>query len=211
MDASVDRPPSESELLHRLRAGDTEAFGMLIDRHHGALLRLAQAFVPSRAVAEEVVQETWLAVLEGLGSFEGRSSLSTWIYRILTNRAKTRGSRERRNVPMGGVAGGGDDSEPAVDPARFDERGMWGAPPRRWEADAADRLAMNREALGRLEAALSELPAGQRAVVTLRDIEGLSSEEVCNVLEISETNQRVLLHRGRSKLRAALEDYVDRT
>lgn len=182
---------------------------MLIDRHHGPLLRLAQVFVSSRAVAEEVVQETWTGVLEGLATFEGRSSLKTWIFRILTNRAKTRGVREGRSVPFSALGDPAPDNEPAVDPARFRSTGMWGEPPRRWDDETPEKLMMRQEFVRALEAALEQLPPSQRAVVTLRDVEGLDSAEVCNVLQISETNQRVLLHRARSKLRRALETYLD--
>jgi RNA polymerase sigma-70 factor (ECF subfamily) len=201
---------SERELLQRLLERDERAFAELIDRYHGPLLRLALVFVPSRAVAEEVVQETWIGVLDGLATFEGRSTLKTWIFRILTNRAKTRGIRENRSVPFSGLSDQDGDAEPAVDPARFQANGMWGLPPRRWEDTAADRLLMNQQAVRRMEEAIAALPANQRAVVTLRDIDGLDSDEVCNVLGISETNQRVLLHRARSKLRAVLEEYVER-
>jgi RNA polymerase sigma-70 factor, ECF subfamily len=202
-------------LLERLRAGDEAAFAELVERYSGTLLRVAQTFVPSRAVAEEVVQETWLGVLRGLDSFEGRSSLKTWLFRILTNRAKTRGERERRTVPFAALAASesGGDFEP-VDPDRFvpvagDPRaGFWGTPPRRWE-ESPDRSLQSTEAVKRVKAAIEELPRMQRLVITMRDLEGWPSEEVCNVLEISETNQRVLLHRARSKVRAALEDYFD--
>jgi RNA polymerase sigma-70 factor (ECF subfamily) len=204
-------PASDHALLERLRARDEQAFVELIDRYHGPLLRLALAFVPSRAVAEEVVQETWVGVLNGLATFEGRSTLKTWIFRILSNRAKTRGIRENRTVPFSGLSEQGNEPEAAVDPARFQQNGMWGLPPRRWEDDAAERVLMNRQAMQRLEEAIAALPPNQRAVVTLRDVDGLDSAEVCNVLEISETNQRVLLHRARAKLRAVLEEYVERT
>ena len=148
-------------------------------------------------MAEEVVQDTWLGVLRGLGGFEGRSSFRTWLLRILVNRARTTGARERRSVPVG-------DPEPAVDPSRFDDTGHWAAPPERWVEEADRRLDAAKLA-GRLRSAIDDLPDRQREVVTLRDIEGLSSEEVCSVLEISEGSQRVLLHRGRSRLRQTLE------
>jgi len=179
----VDQDP-DADLLGRLRAGDEQAFVILVRRHHAAMLRLACGYVPSVAVAEEVVQDTWLGVLRGLGGFEGRSSFRT-------------GARERRSVPVG-------DPEPAVDPSRFDGTGHWAAPPERWVEEADRRLDAAKLA-GRLRSAIDDLPDRQREVVTLRDIEGLSSEEVCSVLEISEGNQRVLLHRGRSRLRQALE------
>jgi RNA polymerase sigma-70 factor, ECF subfamily len=192
----VDQDP-DAELLGRLRAGDEQAFVVLVRRHHAAMLRLACGYVPSVAVAEEVVQDTWLGVLRGLGGFEGRSSFRTWLLRILVNRARTTGARERRSVPVG-------DPEPAVDPSRFDDTGHWAAPPERW-AEEADRRLDAAKLAGRLRSAIDDLPDRQREVVTLRDIEGLSSEQVCSVLEISEGNQRVLLHRGRSRLRQFLE------
>jgi RNA polymerase sigma-70 factor, ECF subfamily len=197
-------------LLAQLRARDAKAFADLLERYHGALLRLALVFVPSRAIAEEVVQETWVGVLDGLDRFEGRSSLKTWIFRILTNRAKTRGVREKRTVPFSAFADPEADSAPAVEAARFRPDGMWGVAPRRWEDNTPEKLLMTAQAIQHLEGAIAALPPNQRAVLTLRDIDGLDSDEVCNILEITETNQRVLLHRARSKLRATLEQYVER-
>jgi RNA polymerase sigma-70 factor (ECF subfamily) len=169
----------------------------LVARYQVALLRLAGSFVPSQAVAEEVVQDTWLAVLRGVAGFGGRSSFKTWLFRVLVNRARTAGVREHRSVPIGSA-------EPAVDPARFDATGHWAAPPEHWVDDADERL--DAEALaGRLRDALDELPPRQREVVILRDVEGLSGEEVCDVLGVSDGNQRILLHRGRSRLRNILE------
>jgi RNA polymerase sigma-70 factor (ECF subfamily) len=209
--ASRERvPPQDLVLVARLRGGDEAAFRALVEQYHGMLLRLALVFVASRAIAEEVVQETWVGVLNGLPSFEGRSTLKTWIFRILTNRAKTRGVREGRSVPFSALSDPDDEHDPAVDPTRFKPNGRWMAPPRRWDDDTPEKLAMQEEALRRLERAIQELPPNQRAVLTLRDIDGLESAEVCNILEISETNQRVLLHRARSKLRRVLEEYVDR-
>lgn len=174
------------------------------------MLRVAMLYVGSRAVAEEVVQEAWLGVLRGLDRFEGRSSLKTWIFRILTNRAKTRGEREGRTVPFSARADDGDD-EPGVAAARFlsadggPPSGHWASPPR----GLPEERLLAREVRERIEAAIAALPASQRAVITLRDVDGFSSEEVCSVLAISGTNQRVLLHRARSKVRAALEEYID--
>jgi RNA polymerase sigma-70 factor, ECF subfamily len=197
----VDQEP-DAELLARLRAGDEQAFVTLVRRHHAAMLSLAAGYVPSMAVAEEVVQDTWLGVLRGIAGFEGRSSVRTWLFRILVNRARTAGARERRSVAIG-------DAEPAVDRSRFDSTGHWAVPPERWVEEADDRLDAAKLA-GRLRSAINELPDRQREVVTLRDVEGLSSEEVCSVLEISEGNQRVLLHRGRSRLRQMLETELGR-
>jgi len=172
------------------------------------------AYVPSRAVAEEVVQETWVGVLEGLSRFEGRSSLKTWIFRILTNRAKTRGQRERRYEPMGLGGDSGDNLDgPAVDPDRFLKSGYfvdhWVSQPNAWEDKTPERLLLSKETRAQIEKAIEALPPTQRQVITLRDIEEVSSQEVCNILDITETNQRVLLHRARSKVRRTLEPYME--
>ena len=204
---------AERELLERLRDGDEAAFRELVARYSSSMLRVAQMFVPTRAVAEEVVQETWLGVIQGLERFEGRSSLKTWLFRILTNRAKTRGERERRTVPFATLAGSETDGDfEPVDADRFQPPGervaFWASPPQRWE-ESPEKSLQSGEALGLVKAAIDELPPMQRLVITMRDLEGWPSDEVCNALEISETNQRVLLHRARSKVRAALEDYFD--
>ena len=203
-------PVEELNLIEALRAGDERAFERLVAEYHASMLRLALSFVRNRAVAEEVVQETWLGVLNGLDRFEGRSSLKTWIFRILTNRAKTRGEREGRTVPFSSLAEPGEEG-PSVEPERFsgpDHRwaGHWAAYPERWET-VPERKLLSSEARTRIDDAIAGLPPSQRAVITLRDVTGLTSEEVCNVLELSGTNQRVLLHRARSKVRAVLEDY----
>lgn len=182
---------SDDDLLVRLRSGDERAFVSLVERYQDPMLRLAASFVPSREVAEEVVQDTWLALLRGIDAFEGRSSLKTWLFRILVNRARTTGTREHRSVPVA-------EAEPAVDPARFDGGGHWAAPPEQWIVTDEDRKV--------IRTFIGGLPDRQREVVVLRDVEGMSSEEVCAVLAVSEVNQRVLLHRGRSKLRQLLED-----
>ena len=189
---------ADGELLLRLRSGDERAFVGLVRRYQEQMLRLAAGFVPSRAVAEEVVQDTWLAVLRGLDAFEGRSSLRTWLFSILVNQARTTGTREHRSVPV-------PDPEPAVDPARFDAGGSWAEPPEHW-VEAAERRLEAGKLADRLRTLMTELPARQREVVLLRDVEELSSEEVCSVLAISDANQRVLLHRGRSRLRQLFED-----
>jgi len=188
----------DRELVARLRAGDEQAFVALVARHHAAMLRLANSFVSSSAVAEEVVQDTWVAVLRGIDDFAERSSFRTWLLRILVNRARSTGTRERRNVAVG-------DAVPVVDRSRFDTSGAWMSPPQHWVEDSQDRLLA--QGLAReIHAALAELPPRQREVVLLRDVDQLSGQEVCEALEISEANQRVLLHRGRSHLRQALED-----
>jgi RNA polymerase sigma-70 factor (ECF subfamily) len=204
----------EADILASLRAGDERAFARLIDSYHASMVRLATNYVPSRAVAEEVAQEAWLAVLQGLDRFEGRSSLKTWIFRILMNRAMTRGQREHRTVPFSALFDPvKDPAEPAVDPDRFRGPydkwpGGWAQFPTSWEGAPEARL-LSRESLDYVAKAIDTLPPSQREVITLRDVEGWSSSEVCNVLEITETNQRVLLHRARSKVRRAMEQYLD--
>jgi RNA polymerase sigma-70 factor (ECF subfamily) len=196
----------DMHLVDALRAGDEAAFEALMAMYGAAMLRVARMFVASRAVAEEVVQETWIGVLNGIGRFEGRSSLKTWIFRILTNIAKTRGERERRTVPFSALV---EQDEPGgVDPARFGEDGHWVNPPRSWAGEPERRL-LERETLELLGSEIEKLPPMQAAVVTMRDVEGFTSDEVRNALEISETNQRVLLHRARTKLRRALEEYLE--
>jgi RNA polymerase sigma-70 factor, ECF subfamily len=194
----------DAALLERLRAGDEAAFMELVERHHAALVRLAQSFVSSRSVAEEVAQETWLGVLRGIDRFEGRSSLKTWIFRILVNRAKTRGAREARSIPFSSLEQA---DEPSVDPDRFLDAGAWSSPPRPWEGEPVERLLAG-EARGVIDAAIAQLPPVQRQVITLRDVEGLPAEEVCDVLDLTDGNQRVLLHRARGSVRQALEDYL---
>ena len=202
----------DARLVAALRRGDEPAFVLLVERCHRALLRLARCYVSSDAVAEEVVQETWLGVLQGLPRFEGRSSLRTWIFRILTNRAKTRGQREARSVPLSALEADGDEGpEPAVDPEHFHSigsmNGGWAIPPQSWEQLPEERL-LSAETRACIDTAIAALPGRQRLVMTLRDVEGLSSQDVCGILEVSEANQRVLLHRARSRVRSALEQYL---
>jgi RNA polymerase sigma-70 factor, ECF subfamily len=198
-------------LVERLRAGDEEAFMDLVARWSPSMLRVARMYVPSQAVAEEVVQETWLGVLTGIGRFEGRSSLRTWVFSILVNRARTRGERERRTVPFAALAREESEGEfAAVDADRFvrdgSQLGAWAAPPVRWWEEP-ERALDSAEAVARIEAEIEKLPETQRLVITMRDVLGMSSEDVRSALDITETNQRVLLHRARSKVRAGLEDY----
>ena len=197
----------DTQLLARLRAGDGDAFDALVDKYHGRLKRLARMFVSTDASAEEVVQDTWVAVLDGLASFEERSALGTWISRILVNRAKTKGVREARTTPFSAMRDGDEHSEElsVVDAARFNANGKWRAPPIRWEDETPEKLVGNQEAMVLLEVELRQLPERQRVIVVLRDTLGWTAEEVCNALEINETNQRVLLHRARSRLRARME------
>jgi RNA polymerase sigma-70 factor (ECF subfamily) len=201
----------DHELVQRLRAGDENAFAELIDRYGPTMIRVAQMYVRDKATAEEVVQETWLAVLNGIDRFEERSSLKTWLFRILTNRAKTRGERDGRVLPFSSLAGAqAEDDDPSVNPDRFlgpdaATPGAWAAPPRAWPQD----VVLGRETLGVIEMAIEQLPEAQREVIRLRDVEGWSPMEVSETLEITDGNQRVLLHRARSKVRAAVEAYLD--
>ncbi len=190
-------PTADALTLERLCAGDEQAFVDLVGRHHDAMLRLARTFVPSLAVAEEVVQETWLIAVRGLAGFEGRSSVKTWLYRVLINRARSARVREHRHHPIG-------DPDRAVDRSRFDRDGRWALPHEHWVDDLEDRLRAG-ELSEPIRTALDELPVLQRNVVTLRDLEGMKSVEVCELLNITQGNQRVLLHRGRSRMRLALE------
>ena len=202
---------SETELIGRLRGGDEAAFTWLVDTYSPSLKRLALAFVSVDAVAEEVVQETWLAVLTGIGRFEGRSTVKTWLFKILTNRAKTRGAREKRTVRFSELESEDRDG-PAVSPERFlppdhpSFPGHWSTPPHPWSG-VAEQVAVQRETMEVLRRGLQSLPRSQRVVVTLRDVHGWPAHEVCAALELSEANQRVLLHRGRSRLRSILEIY----
>jgi RNA polymerase sigma-70 factor (ECF subfamily) len=205
---------SDERLLERLRAGDEQAFSQVVAEWSPMLMRLALAHVPSRAVADEVVQDTWLAVLNGIGRFEGRSSLRTWVISILLNNARTKGERERRVLPFSLLRRREEEGrdEPSVPPDRFQGRrgeapGAWAQPPLEWSAPE-EKLASDATRAVMLEA-IAGLPPRQRDVITMRDVLGLSSEEVRNALEVSETNQRVLLHRARSKVRAALEAHFE--
>jgi RNA polymerase sigma-70 factor (ECF subfamily) len=200
--------PDDNELVAGLKRGDEATFATLVDAWSPGLMRMAQMFVRDRAVAEEVVQETWIAVLRGIERFEGRSSLKTWVYRILINTAKTRAQREARSIPFSAAAGG---DEPSVDPDRFlgpehRQHGGWSLGPSEWATPEEELLGgETREVIMR---AIDELPESQRAVITMRDVEGLPSEEVAAALEISEGNERVLLHRARSKVRRAIERHL---
>jgi RNA polymerase sigma-70 factor, ECF subfamily len=203
--------PDDLALVERLRSGDEAAFMTLVTQLQPAMLRVARMYVSTTAVAEEVVQETWLGVLRGLHSFEGRSSLRTWIFRILTNIAKTRGQREGRSLPFASLAGDDLDA-PAVDPSRFDSpkgssRGGWSTLPDDWTGIPEDRL-LGHETLDVISRAIATLPPMQAEVIRLRDALGWTSEEVRNALDLTETNQRVLLHRARAKVRSALERYL---
>jgi RNA polymerase sigma-70 factor (ECF subfamily) len=204
----------ERELIEALRSGDEQAFTALVRRHHPAMVRVALLYVRTRAVAEEVVQDTWIGVLRGIDRFEGRSSLKTWIFHILVNTARTRATREARTVPFSSYVDPSDGAvEPSVDPARFlppdhpQWPGHWASPPADWR-DLPEAHLLSTETLSVVRAAIDDLPAAQRQVITLRDLGGWDSREVCAVMGISEGNQRVLLHRARSKVRRVLEGHL---
>ncbi len=202
----------EQVLLAGLRNGSEEAFAYLLDTYYGQLLRVAMSHVSSRAVAEEVVQETWQGVLESLPRFEGRSSLKTWLFRILTNRAKTRGKRESRYESMDSEEG---ESEGWTDPDRFIPgggfQGHWRVQPTPWDDQTPERLLLSKESQRLIQEAIDSLPPVQRQVMMLRDIQGIEANEVCNLLEITETNQRVLLHRARTKVRRTIDAQLSET
>lgn len=195
--------PTESVLIDRLRGGDEAAFSALIDRHHASMLRLARMFVADEAAAEEVVQETWLAVIDGIDGFEQRSSLKTWFFSILTNQARRRATKDARTQAWSTLFDGAMDGELSSVSERFDGSGRWKSPPVPWKIDPEEHV-MKQKLLEVVQEAIDELPASQRSVVWLRDVEGLSSNEVCEVLELTSANQRVLLHRGRTKVREAV-------
>jgi RNA polymerase sigma-70 factor, ECF subfamily len=191
----------EAALLAGLRAGDEQAFAQLVSANDASLRRLARSFVRTAAAAEDVVQETWLAVVRGLDSFEGRSSLRTWIFSILVNRARTHAVKDARSVPFSQLDHG--DDRPAVDPEAFGPKGGWASAPPRPETDPEGQL-LAAELRDGLLRAVDDLPEAQRIVITLRDLVGITAEEVADLLDITAGNQRVLLHRARSRVRAAL-------
>jgi RNA polymerase sigma-70 factor (ECF subfamily) len=202
----------EMELLAALRRGDELTFSRLVVAHHSSLLRTARLYVNTPEIAEEVVQETWLGVLKGLDKFEGRCSLKTWIFQILINRARTRGEREGRMIPFSTMFDAkSDPGEPAVDSSQFNENdpewpGGWVTQPRDW-GKTPEQTLLSQELRAVVQSAIETLPPNQKEVITLRDVQGWTSKEVCNILGVSETNQRVLLHRSRSKVRQVLDQY----
>jgi RNA polymerase sigma-70 factor (ECF subfamily) len=204
----------DTVLVPALRDGDEAAFGWLLDRYDQSLRRLAMNYVQTRATADEVVQDTWMGVITGIDRFEGRSSLKTWVFRILVNVARARGVREHRSIPFAAAGGALEDgAEPAFEPDRFrpegaDYPGHWVSFPIPWEHEPEGRIEAS-ETVGVVRDAMRRLPPAQEEVMTLRDVEGWSSSEICDALNISETNQRVLLHRARSKVRNALEQYLE--
>jgi RNA polymerase sigma-70 factor, ECF subfamily len=199
----------DGPLLQALRRGDESAFSRLVDLHHASMVRVARVYVSTVAAAEEVAQEAWLGVLQGVERFEGRCTVKAWIFAILANCAKSRGARDKRTVPLSSLAHD-DDGGPSVEPDRFLDEGHprwpghWSQPPEPWNADEL----VSRETLGMIASAMENLPPMQRAVMTMRDVEDLGSDETCQLLGISEANQRVLLHRARSKVRKSLESYM---
>jgi RNA polymerase sigma-70 factor, ECF subfamily len=195
----------EHALVERLRAGDEAAFDALVGRHDAALRRVARTFVRTDAAADDVVQETWLGVVRGLNEFEERSSLRTWIFSILVNRAKTRAIKDARNLPFSALE---QDDRPAVEPAAFGANGRWASAPPRLESEPETGL-LSRELRAQLLTAVERLSPDQRAVITLRDLVGLPAAEVCELLELSDANQRVLLHRARARVRTALMPFVE--
>lgn len=202
---------AEARELAALRAGDEAAFLALVSRHHAAMLRVASLYVRSRASAEDVVQEAWLGVLKGLHLFEGRSALKAWIFKIVVNCAKSRGARDVRVVPMSSLADAAEEEGPSVSPDRFQEdgerwAGHWADPPEPWP----DAIVESGELVALVAEGLATLPEAQRTVMTLRDVDGWDSGEVCELLGLSEGNQRVLLHRARSRVRAVVEERIGR-
>jgi RNA polymerase sigma-70 factor (ECF subfamily) len=205
-------PTDEANLVTRLRNGDEVAFEWIVSRYHETMMAVARSYVKSNDVAEEVVQEAWLGVLNGLNRFEGRSSLKTWILKILVNTALTRGGREARSVPFSSLIPA-DEEEPLVEPERFRPpgepfAGHWARYPNDWSTLPSEAL-LGRETLGVVKRAIEELPDAQRTVIAMRDVAGFTAEEVREVLEVSESNQRVLLHRARSRVRGAIERHLD--
>jgi RNA polymerase sigma-70 factor, ECF subfamily len=200
---------AEDTLITRLKRGDEGAFDELVNQHHGALIRMAMGYVADREVAEEVVQDTWMAVVEGLDRFEGRSSLRTWICGILIHKAKDRGVREKRHTTFSAFESYDDDSEEAVDPSRFHQTGElaghWAFPPQPWDDRTPEKLLASQQAVNAMQRAIEALPPTLKEVLTLRDVEGVEAKEVCEMLNITETNLYVRLHRARERVRVAVE------
>lgn len=204
---------NEQQLIVRLRKGDEGAFDELVNKHHSALIRMAMGHVADRDVAEEVVQDTWMAVIESLDRFEGRSSLRTWIFGILIHKAKDRGVREKRHTTFSALESYDDDHDEAVDPARFQQSGEWAGhwafPPQPWDDQTPEKLLANQQAVNAMQRAIDELPPTLKDVLILRDVEGVESREVCELLKITETNLYVRLHRARERVRQAVETYLE--
>lgn len=202
----------EDRLLARLKYGDEGAFDELVNQHHSALIRMAMGYVADREVAEEVVQDTWMAVIENLNRFEGRSSLRTWICGILIHKAKDRGVREKRHTTFSAFESDDDDNDEAVDPSRFQQTGEWAGhwafPPQPWDDQTPEKLLASRQTVNAMQRAIESLPATLKEVLILRDVEGVDAKDVCEMLAITETNLYVRLHRARERVRAAVETYL---
>ncbi len=200
----------EAQLLVRLKNGDEGAFNQVVNQHHGALIRMAMGYVADREVAEEVVQDTWMAVIEGLNRFEGRSSLRTWIFGIMIHKAKDRGVREKRHTTFSAFESYDDDNDEAVDPSRFQQSGEWAGhwafPPQPWDDQTPEKLLASQQAVNAMNQAIEALPATLKEVLILRDVEGVEAKEVCEMLKITETNLYVRLHRARERVRVAVEN-----
>lgn len=203
----------EGVLLDRLRQGDEGTFDELVTRHHSALIRMALAYVADREVAEEVVQDTWMAVIDGLSRFEGRSSLRTWIFGIMIHKAKDRGVREKRHVNFSSFESVDDNNDEAVDPSRFHQSGEWAGhwafPPQPWDDQTPEKLMASQQAVSAMQKAIEALPKNLKEVLILRDVEGIEAKEVCELLKITETNLYVRLHRARERVRQAVETYLE--
>lgn len=200
---------AEDQLIARLKRGDEDAFDELMNQHHSVLIRMATGYVADREVAEEVVQDTWMAVIESLNRFEGRSSLRTWICGILIHKAKDRGIREKRHTTFSAFESYDDDNDEAVDPSRFQQNGEWAGhwafPPQPWDDQTPEKLLASQQAVNAMNNAIEALPATLKEVLILRDVEGVEAKEVCELLNITETNLYVRLHRARERVRAAVE------
>ena len=207
------RTGEEHELIAQLHRGDEGAFDDLVHKHHSALVRMALGYVANREVAEEVVQDTWMAVIEGLHRFEGRSSLRTWIFGIMIHKAKDRGVREKRHITFSACESFDDESEEPIDPARFHQTGEWAGhwafPPQPWDEQTPEKLLASRQAVNAMQRAIDALPSNLKAVLMLRDVEGVEAQEVCDILKITETNLYVRLHRARERVRQAVETYLE--
>lgn len=203
----------DSALLARLKQGDEGAFSELVTCHHSALIRTAMGHVADREVAEEVVQETWMAVIEGLDRFEGRSSLRTWIFGIMIHKAKDRGVREKRHVTFSSFEAADDEGDEMIDPSRFHQSGEWAGhwafPPQPWDEQTPERLLASKQAVTAMNKAIEALPPTLKDVLILRDVEGVEAQEVCDILKITETNLYVRLHRARERVRQAVETYLE--
>ena len=204
---------AEQQLIARLRKSDERAFDELVNKHHGALIRMAMGYVADREVAEEVVQNTWIAVIEGLDRFEGRSSLRTWIFGIMIHKAKDRGVREKRHMTFSAFESFDDDGEEIIDPSRFRQSGEWvghwAFPPQPWDDQTPEKLLASQQAVKAMNKAIEALPPTLKAVLILRDMEGVEAKEVCELLKITETNLYVRLHRARERVRQAVETYLE--